>query len=148
MSTYIPKRKGENGEMEEIKFPWDVIADPPTIPDVSGKANLDGGNTWYGTQNFEDDVELYDLYAQGTIYTGTGGITVDDSQSQFGIFYAGDGGVKIGRQGNTNCPVELLDSAGTSGQVMTSQGDGKTPMWVSPAIKSATLSGTTLTIVL
>lgn len=115
---------------------------------LNSKANLDGGNTWYGTQNFEDDVELYDLYAQGTIYAGTGGITVDDSQSQSGIFYAGDGGVKIGRQGNTNCPVELLDSAGTSGQVMTSQGDGKTPRWVSPAIKSATLSGTTLYLTL
>jgi len=107
---------------------------------LNSKANLSGGNTWYGTQNFEDDIECGDAYAMS--------ISIDNNESQTGVFYADSSGIKIGRQGNTDCPVELLDNAGTSGQVMTSQGSGKTPIWTSPAIKSASLSGTTLYLTL
>lgn len=45
MSTYIPKRKGENGEMEEIKFPWAVLANPPTIPSKTSQLTNDSGFT-------------------------------------------------------------------------------------------------------
>lgn len=107
---------------------------------LNSKANLDGGNTWYGTQNFEDDIECGDAYAMS--------ISIDNDESQTGVFYADASGIKIGRQGNTNCPVELLDSAGTSGQVFTSRGANATPEWTTPAIKSATLSGTTLYLTL
>ena len=44
--------------------------------------------------------------------------------------------------------LEANNSAGTTGQVLTSQGENNTPIWTKPAIKSATLSGTTLTITL
>lgn len=107
---------------------------------LNSKANLGGGNTWYGTQNFEDDIECGDAYAMS--------ISIDNDESQTGVFYADASGIKIGRQGNTNCPVELLDSAGTSGQVFTSRGANATPEWTTPAIKSATLSGTTLYLTL
>lgn len=107
---------------------------------LNSKANLDGGNTWYGTQNFEDDIECGDAYAMS--------ISIDNDESQTGVFYADASGIKIGRQGNTNCPVELLDSAGTSGQVFTSRGANATPEWTTPAIKSATLTGTTLYLTL
>ena len=36
MATYKPIRKTANGT-EEIKIPYAVLADPPTIPDISGK---------------------------------------------------------------------------------------------------------------
>ena len=42
------------------------------------------------------------------------------------------------------CDIELGEDAGTSGQVLTSQGAGKTPTWTTPP--QFTLSGTTLTI--
>nr|DAL05293.1 MAG TPA: hypothetical protein [Caudoviricetes sp.] len=45
MSTYTPKRKGENGEMEEIKFPWAVLANPPTIPSKTSQLTNDSGFT-------------------------------------------------------------------------------------------------------
>ena len=86
------------------------------IPDVSGKANLNGGNSWVGTQSFE-----------GNVYATS--IGVDDYESQTGVFHADVYGIKIGQQGNTNCPIELMDDAGTAGQVLTSQGAGKTPIW-------------------
>lgn len=107
---------------------------------LNSKANLDGGNTWHGTQTFEDDIDCGDAYAMS--------ISVDNSESQTGVFYADASGIKIGRQGNTNCPVELLDSVGASGQVFTSRGANATPEWTTPAIKSATLTGTTLTLTL
>ena len=47
-----------------------------------------------------------------------------------------------------NIPLLIGGNAGTSGQVLTSQGAGNAPIWTKPAIKSATLSGTTLTITL
>ena len=47
-----------------------------------------------------------------------------------------------------NIPLLIGGNAGTSGQVLTSQGAGNAPIWAKPAIKSATLSGTTLTITL
>mgnify|MGYP003212951866 CR=1 FL=1 len=47
-----------------------------------------------------------------------------------------------------NIPLLIGGNAGTSGQVLTSQGAGNAPIWTTPAIKSATLSGTVLTITL
>lgn len=37
MAIWIPEKKISETTTEEVKLPWDVIADPPTIPDVSGK---------------------------------------------------------------------------------------------------------------
>lgn len=45
-------------------------------------------------------------------------------------------------------PLLIQSDAGKAGQVVSSQGNGKAPKWASPAIKSATLSGTTLYLTL
>ena len=57
-------------------------------------------------------------------------------------------GFHIDRDQVDNVAVVIGGNTGTSGQVFTSQGAGKTPKWTSPAIKSATLSGTTLYLTL
>lgn len=63
--VYKPKRKISATESEEIKIPassvdglstvatsgsYNDLSNKPTIPDVSGKANLSGGNTFTGKQ--------------------------------------------------------------------------------------------------
>lgn len=63
--VYKPKRKISATESEEIKIPassvdglstvatsgsYNDLSNKPTIPDVSGKANLNGGNTFTGKQ--------------------------------------------------------------------------------------------------
>lgn len=103
-----------------LKFPTDIsgektIATTDQIPDVSGKANLSGGNTWDGgTQDFilpngqyffvsdEGDITLFDVHASG---------------------------VDIDPEGLGTVPFTISGSDGASGQVLTSQGAGKTPIW-------------------
>lgn len=85
MATWIPEKKISETTSEEIKFPWDVIADPPTIPsktsqltndsgfltshqDISGKANLSGGNTFTGKQTLNSPAsDGYSINAAGYI---------------------------------------------------------------------------------
>lgn len=102
------------------------------IPDVSGKANLDGGNTWNGGQDFL-------LPANSSFY-------VSDQYDGTIFSVSAEEGVALGS--DVPSPILLNYDPGTTGQVLTSQGAGKTPQWTTPAIKSATLSGTTLTITL
>lgn len=45
-------------------------------------------------------------------------------------------------------PIALGGNKGTAGQVLISQGASDTPQWRTPAIQSASLSGTTLTLTL
>lgn len=42
--------KTSNTSKDQYLIPYSAISDPPAIPDVSGKANLTGGNTFTGTQ--------------------------------------------------------------------------------------------------
>lgn len=85
MATWIPEKKISETTSEEIKFPWDVIADPPTIPsktsqltndsgfltshqDISGKANLSGGNTFTGKQTLNSPAsDGYSINAAGYV---------------------------------------------------------------------------------
>lgn len=104
--------------------------------DLSGKANLSGGNNLTGDQQFNGGWYYFatanDRYftvedEDGTAYVSmnTNGLNLDPEE--------------LGR-------VQLLikGNAGTAGQVLTSQGAGKTPTWTTPP--QFTLSGTTLTI--
>ena len=129
MATWIPEKKISETDTEEIKLLWDVIADPPTIPDVSGKANLNGGNTFSGVQTFKDSIEFVDSNGDGVLSLSSYSINVDPE----------DRGV---------IPVAFSGSFGASGQVLTSRGANTTPQWATPAIKSATLTGTTLYLTL
>lgn len=112
---------------------------------LNSKANLNGGNTFTGPQLIKNaTLQL----ASGAGYNN---YLVDcfdrdnASDTIFGVVKTGvdAGEVHIG-DGVAEAPILLHTNAGTSGQVLTSQGAGKTPTWTTPP--QFTLSGTTLTI--
>lgn len=45
MATWIPEKKISETTTEEVKLPWDVIADPPTIPSKTSQLTNDSGFT-------------------------------------------------------------------------------------------------------
>lgn len=81
--TYKPKLKISATESEEIKFPassvdglstvatsgsYNDLSNKPTIPDVSGKANLSGGNTFTGKQTLANPpADGYSIDASGYV---------------------------------------------------------------------------------
>lgn len=99
------------------------------IPDVSGKANLSGGNTFSGAQTFKDFIEFVDSNGDRALSLGNNAIFVDP-------------------EGRGLIPVSFSGDFGLSGQVLTSQGGNTTPIWATPAIKSATLNSSTKTLYL
>ena len=131
--------------------PTDVCTNVSSVPStatlkptnaLNSKANLNGGNDFYGVQSFcggdpESNVIIDSYFTGGnnnsTIFGVEHNRLPDDS-----------GKVLIGSGDENNVELLLSGAAGTSGQVLTSQGAGKTPMWTTPP--QFTLSGTTLTI--
>ena len=104
--------------------------------DISGKANLAGGNTFTGDQYFGSG-----NYRFETQPDGEHNFIIED--------YKGDGLVRVNPNGFDldfdyldTMPFLIQGNAGTSGQVLTSQGAGKTPKWLS----SKTLDKSPLTI--
>lgn len=72
MATYKIKRKTANGT-EEIKIPYAVIADPPTIPDISGLMPKSGG-TFTGEVKFGNTENFQGYYIKrmiGSLGAGT-----------------------------------------------------------------------------
>lgn len=72
MATYKPIRKTANGT-EEIKIPYAVIADPPTIPDISGLMPKKGG-TFTGEVKFGSTENFQGYYIKrmiGSLGAGT-----------------------------------------------------------------------------
>lgn len=125
------------------------VATTNDIPNVSGKANLSGGNTFDSQQIFEDITGTTTINGSYVTIQPTGAqgaysfeVLNSNSTTAFGINGDSTGQIMVGS------PVKLANGFGTSGQVLTSQGAGETPTWTTPAIKSASLSGTTLTITL
>lgn len=117
--------------------------------DISGKANLSGGNTFDSQQIFEDITGTTTINGSYVTIQPTGAQGAysfealnSNNTTAFSINGDSSGRIKVGS------PVELGNGFGTSGQVLTSQGAGETPTWTTPAIKSVSLSGTTLTITL
>jgi len=45
MATWIPEKKISETTTEEVKLPWDVIADPPAIPSKTSQLTNDSGFT-------------------------------------------------------------------------------------------------------
>lgn len=73
MATYKPIRKTANGT-EEIKIPYAVLADPPTIPDISGKLSKteNTGVSVLGTTKSTTTLGGNQLVApNGIIFAGT-----------------------------------------------------------------------------
>lgn len=144
------------------------------IPDVSGKANLSGGNIFNGTQEIQidsttagtekfivndaaDGLELINATATSGLALPNGFTTSGAIDCQQGASVGDFNGFLALDYSDMNHPVlsisdgavvDLDGSKGTNGQVFTSSGDGSAPYWTTPAIKSATLTGTTLTLIL
>lgn len=144
------------------------------IPDVSGKANLSGGNIFNGTQEIQidsttvgtekfivndaaDGLELINATATSGLALPNGFTTSGAIDCQQGASVGDFNGFLALDYSDMNHPVlSITDGAvvdldgdkGTAGQVFTSNGDGTAPYWSTPAIKSATLTGTTLTLIL
>lgn len=109
---------------------------------LDSKANLSGGNTFTGDQHFNAGYygfEVSNSYDKSFI--------IEDPAGNYFIA-ANTDGFSFDDDQLGNYPFLIGGEAGTSGQVLTSQGAGKTPRWTSPAIKSATLTGTTLYLTL
>lgn len=67
MAVYKPYKKTSSGK-EEIKIPYSSIDGTPTIPDISGKANLSGGNTFTGKQTLNSPgSDGYSINAAGYV---------------------------------------------------------------------------------
>lgn len=118
--------------------PTNVCTNVPSVPSTAtlkpknaldSKANLNGGNTFSGAQTFKDSIEFVDSNGDGVLSLGNNAIFVDP-------------------EGRGLIPVSFSGDFGLSGQVLTSQGGNTTPIWTTPAIKSATLTGTTLYLTL
>lgn len=150
------------------------VATTNDIPNVSGKANLSGGNTFTGTQKIQidsttagtekfivndaaDGLELINATATSGLALPNGFTTSGAIDCQQGATVGDFNGFLALDYSDMNHPVlsisdgavvDLDGSKGTTGQVFTSNGDGTAPYWSTPAIKSATLSGTTLTLIL
>ena len=148
--VYKPKRKISATESEEIKIPassvdglstvatsgsYNDLSNKPTIPDVSGKANLDGGNDFSGVQAIYTDDGIYDAIELGGNEAIFG---VDKSLTNFSV-----SSEQFNLWVNS---FRVSGQEGTSGQVLTSQGAGKTPQWTTPTKGTVTqvkINGTT-----
>lgn len=100
------------------------------IPDVSGKANLSGGNIFNGFQTIDGDISISKTVSCSDEIAGVNLSACDDGQSggspYFSVKY-NNGAPTVNFTDGTS--LNMDDNAGTSGQVLTSQGAGKTPVW-------------------
>ena len=112
-----------------------IMSQKATTDELAKKAKIVGGNTFENTQYFSGysaDVN-YD-YSIIDCFFGDG----DNSATIFGVKHNSDandsGRVLIGADDGTNNSVEiqLNGNTGAAGQVLTSQGAGKTPQWSTP----------------
>lgn len=141
---------------------------------LNNKANLSGGNIFKGNQTFVVDdsnstIETFIVNDSGSgldviKVTAGAGLELHDGFTTSGAIDCRQGASVGDPNGflaldysNINQPVlsisdgavvDLDGSKGTAGQVFTSNGDGTAPYWSTPAIKSATLTGTTLYLTL
>lgn len=123
----------KNGTKYELTLPakTGTLAITSDIPDVSGKANLSGGNTFTnGIQRIQDTTLQLASGAGNNDYLIDCFDREHEGETIFGVVKTGvdAGEVHIG-DGIAKAPILLGNSAGTAGQVLTSQGAGNTPIW-------------------
>lgn len=112
--------------------PTDVCTNVPAVPStatskptnaLNSKANLSGGNTFTGDQHFNAGYygfEVSNSYDKSFI--------IEDPAGNYFIA-ANTDGFSFDDDQLGNYPFLIGGEAGTSGQVLTSQGAGKTPKW-------------------
>lgn len=142
-------KKNAAGDREYIKVPYAILADPPTIPDVSGKANLSGNNEFVdGVNTFKEiggttQISGSSVWLQAVGVQGSASLVVETGNKNevFKVEADSDNGIIY-----INRAISIEGDTGTSGQVLTSQGSGNAPAWTT--LPKFSLSGTTLTITL
>lgn len=127
-----------------------VMSQKATTDELAKKANLNGGNNFTGPQRLSSSY----LFLMGDDnYQGPLLDCFDEanqSDSIFAVHKTGTdaGEVRIG-DASATAAVMLCDNAGTSGQVFTSQGSGKTPIWANvPKTEVVQTTGTSTTSVM
>lgn len=134
--TYTISRKISDTEEEEVKVPssavsglatvatsgsYNDLADKPSIPDISGKANLAGGNAWTGNQQFNQGGYWFATDANHPF--------IVELENGDELIKVNPNGVSFDSDGLGTMPFRLNGDAGTSGQVLMSRGSGVTPIW-------------------
>lgn len=131
------------------------------IPDVSGKANLNGTNNFTGSNTFTDNNVAFigqngqtsingsnvSIQAVGAMGSAEFSVKTDNNNKVFEVISDADNGaihlnrvINIDNEQQGNVPLCIGGTnAGASGQVLTSQGTGETPRWTTLPIISATL---------
>ena len=102
------------------------------IPDVSGKANLNGGNIFAGDQTIQDSqltVVRDSSKGSGYIFDTYDGNVNASAGTILGVYQTGKDAGRIIIGDDSTAELTLGGNAGTAGQVLTSQGAGKTPIW-------------------
>lgn len=181
MATWIPEKKISETTTEEVKLPWDVIADPPAIPsktsqltndsgftankgtvtsvsvkmngaskgtvtssgtidlgtvltshqDVSGKANLTGGNTFSGVQTIDAPTNV----------SGSEQTTMKVKTSNGGAIIFGKEGANSGTmmrldQSDGTCRLRFRSSS-TAGAMVWEQPENSAQLYVDLGAKGS-----------
>lgn len=133
-TSYSAQRASSTGGTKTVEWATLPVYENPlgeeiaTIGDLSNKANLSGGNTFSGRQSIAIDNAGYvfdvmtDSQDCGTIL----GVEKIDGG------YGGASRIIVDGDGLGNVELNIDSNAGTAGQVLTSQGTGKTPQWSTP----------------
>ncbi len=96
-----------------------VMSQKATTDELAKKANLDGGNNFRGYNTFViGNDNFFDVYFAN-----------DDGANDHQLLGVDKDGIDIDADGFGTVPLKIVGNAGTSGQVLTSQGTGKTPIW-------------------
>lgn len=161
---YTLERKTGANTSEEVQIPassvnglanvatsgsYNDLSNTPTIPDVSGKANLSGNNEFVdGVNTFKEiggttQISGSSVWLQAVGVQGSASLVVETGNKNevFKVEADSDNGIIY-----INRAISIEGDTGTSGQVLTSQGSGNAPAWTT--LPKFSLSGTTLTITL
>lgn len=92
MATWIPEKKISETTTEEVKLPWDVIADPPTIPSKTSHLTNDSGFTANEGTVTSVSVKMNDA-SKGTV-TSSGTIDLGTVLTDASVFATSAQGTK------------------------------------------------------
>lgn len=124
---------------------WANVPTPSNMVTIDTAQSISSSKTFTDTINFKGqsaDTYLFDCYAddgQSDTIVGAFLNTIDSTNGE------SKGELKLG-DGNAECAISLKNSYGTSGQVLTSQGSGKTPIWQTPSKELYYINGSTVSI--
>lgn len=113
---------------------WKKFAKTDDIP--SNYVDLVKNQEISGVKSFNNGVVINPDVSNGDVTRGNYFLDIYDRRGAcdtiFGVRCDGDGAdtaTVVYGEGSTAVPLEVSGSVGTAGQVLTSQGDGKTPSW-------------------